>query len=147
MIDPDTFKIVDFAGAKGLVFIGDKILAFRRDTNTNHFPLCIDLPGGGRDGEETPFQTFKREVKEELNVDVTENDIHFSACVRSTLSPDKMSYFIVTKPPATKISEIALSDEGVEWMLMTPEEYIERTDGIVGQQERVRKYLGGGMGV
>lgn len=32
-------------GTKGLVYIGDKLLVYRRDTNTDVYPLCINLPG------------------------------------------------------------------------------------------------------
>ena len=44
MIHENTYKKVDFNGAKGLVFLGDKILTYRRDNKTSNKPLCIDLP-------------------------------------------------------------------------------------------------------
>jgi 8-oxo-dGTP pyrophosphatase MutT (NUDIX family) len=54
-------------GAKGLILIGSRMLVYRRDNKTKIYPLHIDLPGGGIEEGETPFEGFKREVKEEFN--------------------------------------------------------------------------------
>ena len=67
--DPNTI------GSKGLVFIDDKILVYRRDGNTTFRPHELDLPGGAPEGKETPFETFKREVKEEFNLDISKEDL------------------------------------------------------------------------
>lgn len=141
MIHENTFKKVDFNGAKGLIFIGDKILVYRRDEKTKNFPLCIDLPGGGREDDESPFETLKRETKEEFGLILEEEDICFSIKFKNLINPDTDSYFMVTKPLRSNEDEIIFGDEGVEWMLMTPEEFIIRKDGIKGQQERVKEYL------
>ena len=61
MIDKNIFsKERNFHGVKGLIFIGNKILVYRRDNNTDSFPLYIDLPGGAKELGESPFETFKR---------------------------------------------------------------------------------------
>jgi hypothetical protein len=39
-----------------------------------------------------------------------------------------------------------LGDDGVEWLLMTPEEFVVREDAIPHQQKRVIKYLTGSLG-
>lgn len=143
MIHENTYRKTDFNGAKGLVFIGDKILTYRRDSKTNNKPLCIDLPGGGREGDESPFDTFKREIKEEFGIDIEMTDVKFSCTVQSIIEPDKKSYFIVTKPLNITSSDVVFGNEGVEWILMTPEEFVSRPDGIERQQKRVRNYLEG----
>lgn len=143
MIHENTFKKIDFNGAKGLVFLADKIITYRRDHKTTRFPGCIDLPGGGREGNESPFQTFKREIKEEFGLDIQESDIDFSATVRSIVEPAKNSYFVVTKPLSFKPSDVVFGNEGSEWLLLTPEEFVNRPDGIERQQKRVKKYLAG----
>ena len=51
-----------------MVILGDKMLVYRRDLNTKKLPGYLDLIGGGREGEESPFDTFKREVKEEVGL-------------------------------------------------------------------------------
>ncbi len=143
MIHENTYKNIDFNGAKGIVFLGDKMLTYRRDNKTYSYPFHIDLPGGGREGNESPFDTFKREVKEEFGIDIEKNDIEFSWAIQSTIRPDKTSYFFVTKSLVLNPSEIIFGDEGIEWLLMTPEEFIKRPDGIERQQKRVEKFLNG----
>lgn len=143
MIHENTFKKVDFNGAKGLVFLGDKILAYRRDNKTTNLPLHIDLPGGGREGDESPFETFRREVEEEFGIGIREDEIEFSCTVPSIMEPNKKSYFIVAKTLRFKPEDIIFGNEGIEWILMTPEEFIKRPDVIERQQKRVKKYLAG----
>ena len=116
MIHKDTFKNIEFNGAKGLIFIGDKILVYRRDKNTNKLPGYIDMIGGGREENESPFETFKREVKEETGLDITTDDIQFSCPFQSYDDPTKSWFFFVTKPLKIIKSEVKFRNEGVEWM-------------------------------
>lgn len=141
MIHENTFKKVAFNGAKGIVMLGDNMLVYRRDGNTQNSPFCIDLPGGGREEDETPFETFKREVQEEFGLDINKDEIIFSYSFPSTIAPGEESYFFVTKNLTFKPKDIVFGNEGTEWMLMTPEEFISHPDGIKRQQERVEKYL------
>lgn len=143
MLHKDTFKKVDFNGAKGLIFIDDKILVYRRDNKTVDWPDCIDLPGGGREGEESPFETFQREVREEFGIDIKEGDIEFSCTIPSVMEPEKKSFFVVAKSIRFKSENIIFGNEGTKWLLMTINEFIHHPDGIKRQQERVKKYVSG----
>ena len=140
-IHENTFKKVYFNGAKGLVFLGDKILIYRRDNNTTNNPERIDLPGGGREGDESPFETFQRETKEEFGIDIKEDEIEFSCTIPSVIEPGKKSFFLVAKTSRIKPEDVVFGNEGIEWMMMSPSEFIEKSDGIKRQQERVKKYL------
>ncbi len=145
MIHKDTFRKIDFNGSKGLVFIDDKILVYRRDDKTNNSPMCIDLPGGGRENNETPFECFRREVREEFGIEIQQCEIEFSCTVNSAIEPGKKSFFIVAKTRRYGMDDIVFGNEGLEWMMMTPEEFIKRPDGIERQQKRVERYLAGNM--
>ena len=46
--------------SRGIVLRGDKMLAFLKQRTGQY-----KLPGGGREGDEVPEETFKREVLEE----------------------------------------------------------------------------------
>lgn len=144
MIHKDSFNKVEFSGAKGLVYIGDKIIVYRRDNKTDSFPLCLDLPGGGSEKGESPFETFKREIKEEFGIEITEKDITYSFRKNSQIHIGTKTFFIVVK---TKFNEkdIVFGNEGSEWMLMTVEEFMSRPDAIEKQQNRVREYMQGEM--
>jgi 8-oxo-dGTP diphosphatase len=146
MLHENTFRKVDFSASQGLLFVGSKILLYRRDKNTTSFPLHLDLPGGGRENDETPFETFQREVKEELGVSISADNLQFSCAYVNTKEPGKTSYFFVSRPLSLDESAIMLGDDGVEWLLMTPEEFVVREDAIPHQQKRVIKYLTGSLG-
>ncbi|MFA6094655.1 MAG: NUDIX domain-containing protein [Candidatus Paceibacterota bacterium] len=142
MIEENTFtNIVDFHGVKGLIFIDEKILVFRRDNKTNNFPLQIDLPGGGRENNESPFETFKREVKEEFGLIIEKTDVVFSKKYQSVLDSSKVAYFMVAKPLKILEKDIVFGEEGLGFMLMTPQEFLNLSDGVNKQQERVAEYL------
>jgi 8-oxo-dGTP diphosphatase len=141
MIDRHTFSVVEFSGAKGIVFLGEHMLVYRRDTKTNNFPLRIDLPGGGREGNETPFETFQREVGEEFGLKVREEEVVYSCSVPSVMNPDTVSFFLFARTTRFVPEDVVFGNEGVEWMLMSPNEFVQRRDGIEWQQERVARYL------
>lgn len=142
MLHPDTFnKNIEFNGSKGLLYIGDKILTYRRDEKTNNAPLCIDLPGGGREENESPFDTFQREVKEEFGISIQKEDMYYSSTHKSVIDPNAISFFMIAKPDNIKETDIVFGNEGVEYILMTVDEFIKRQDGIERQQNRVREYL------
>ena len=141
MIDQKIFVPRNFHGVKGIIFIKDKMLVYRRDTKTTDFPLCIDLPGGGRENNETPFETFKREVKEEFGLKLSGNDVAYAKQYMSAMDITKESYFIVTKPLKVKEREIIFGDEGLEFFLMKPDEYLKLNDAIGRQQLKVKEYI------
>jgi len=142
MIDKRVFeKDRDCAGAKGIVFIGQKMLVYRRDTNTNRFPLYIDLPGGGKESDESPFETYKREVKEEFGINIRENEVVYAKQYMSSLEPTKELYYIVIKTVGTREEDIVFGDEGIEYYLFTPEEYLRRKDIIPRHKDRVQECL------
>jgi len=142
MLDKDTFnKDIEFSGSKGLVFIGNQILLYRRDGRTTRYPHYLDLPGGGREGHESPFDTFKRELKEEFGIDVTESDISFCSVHESISDPGMTGYFLVAKLGDALKKEVKPSEEVPEPMFMTLEEYLLQPDVIPKQVERIRAYL------
>lgn len=145
MIHPDTFKKVDFSGAKGLIFLNDKIIAYRRDNKTSNSPGLIDLPGGGREEDESPFDTLKREVMEEFGIKIVKEEIISSFRQDSFVNPGTKSFFFVVKTSGLEAKDIVFGNEGTEWMLMATDEFIHRSDGIERQQKRVERYLAGKM--
>ena len=66
----------DFSGCKIALLHGDIILTILRDDiPTIPYPNMWDLPGGGREGNETPFECVAREVYEELNIQLSKEEV------------------------------------------------------------------------
>ena len=65
-----------FDGAKVAILVGDHVVSLLRDDiATISWPGFWDLPGGGREGAETPFQTVARETREETGLKLTRDRI------------------------------------------------------------------------
>jgi 8-oxo-dGTP diphosphatase len=128
------------AGTKGLVFVGDKIIVYRRDNKTDKYPLHLDVPGGGPEANETPFETFQREVNEEFKLYITSKDIVYGRRYPSNLEKGKFGYYVVAKLPKEMAAEIEFGDEGIEYLLMSLEEYLARDDAWPIFQERAADY-------
>ena len=143
MIDENTFdgKHLDFIGTMGIVYIGKEMLVYRRDGKAPSWPLCVGLPGGGREGEETPFETLAREVKEEFNLNIKEKDIVYSRKYDSVEKPGKFAYFMVAKSKDLLEKDIVFGNEGLYYFLMDPAEYSSLEDAVAPFKARINSYL------
>jgi 8-oxo-dGTP diphosphatase len=130
----------NFVGTKGLVFIGDKLLIYRRDAKAPKYPLHLDVPGGGAEPNETPFQTFQREVNEEFGLEIASDQIVYSRRYKSSLNPNEFGWYAVAKLPSNVEGQIKFGDEGVEYMLMGLNEFLKRDDVWPAYQQRAVDY-------
>ena len=128
-------------GVKGLVFIGDRILTYRRDENAPDYQFHLDLPGGASEPHETPFQTFQREVKEEFDLDLEPGHIVDAEKRQRKADPSKAVYFPIAHIPDTYAKNITLGNEGTDFLLLSVQEFLSRADIIPYFQKRVAEYL------
>ena len=135
-------EISDFTGCKIALFCGDKLLTILRDDKSNiPYPNTWELPGGGREGDESPFECVAREVYEELGFRLTEDCLLWSKVYPSMLFEGKESIFLVGKLRQEQFDSIVFGDEGQGYKLMSIEEFLS-SDKVVPQlQDRVRDYL------
>lgn len=141
-IDPDTFNgDAEFHGVKGLIRVADKIIAVRRDTKTMKYQLQLDLPGGGREGHESPFETLRREIREILGIIIAPEDIIFSIRYEHNAGHSHDTFFMVTKELPIDAHKIVFGEKGITHTLMTMHEFIERDDVVEKQKERIVHYL------
>ena len=56
-----------------------------------------ELPGGGREGIETPPECLQREVWEELGLTLKEESIIWSRIYPSILDKDRLAIFVVAQ--------------------------------------------------
>ena len=135
-------EISDFTGCKIALFCGDKLLTILRDDKSNiPYPNTWELPGGGREGDESPFECAAREVYEELGIHLTKDCLHWSKVYPSMLFEEKESVFLVGKLRQEQFDSIVFGDEGQGYKLMSIDEFLS-SDKVVPQlQGRVRDYL------
>ena len=135
-------EISDFTGCKIALFYGDKLLTILRDDKENiPWPNMWELPGGGREGDESPFECAAREVFEELGIRLTKDCLLWRKVYPSMLFEGKESVFLVGKLAQEQFDKIVFGDEGQSYKLMSIDEFLD-SDKVVPQlQDRVRDYM------
>jgi 8-oxo-dGTP diphosphatase len=128
-------------GAKGLLYIGDKLLLYRRDGNTTLEPHKIDVPGGGPFEGESPFMNFAREVKEEFGLELQRQQIVYAKAYPHSQDTSRTGYFLVARLPDDAKDKVVFGDEGEKWFLLSIDEYLSAKDAWVLFQVRTRDYL------
>ncbi len=132
----------DFTGCKIALLCDGQILTILRDDKaTIPWPNLWELPGGGREGDETPFECAAREVYEELSIQLSKEDIVWSWIYPSMLDENKNSIFLVGQLTQERFDNILLGDEGQDFKLMSIEEFLTLDQVVPQLQERVRDYV------
>ena len=135
-------EISDFQGCKIVLICGDKVLTILRDDKDDiPCPNMWELPGGGREGDESPFECAAREVYEELGIHLTEDCLFWSRVYPSMLFADKQSVFLVGKLTQEQFDNITFGDEGQGYQLMNIEEFLSSSQVVPQLQERLKDYL------
>lgn len=142
MIDERIFeRNRNFDGAKGPIFICEKVLILQRDDNTKDYPFYIDLPGGGKENTESAFETFQRETKEEFGINIEKEDIVYAKLYMSDSQNNRESYFIVAKLNNFNDKDIVFGDEGFGYSLVSIEDYLKIKKIVPNQREKFLEYL------
>ena len=136
-------KQMEFSGCKIALLCDDRLLTILRDDKASiPYPNMWELPGGGREGEETPFECVQREVFEELGLKLEEADILWAKEYQGMLDPDKISIFMVGTITQEECTIIAFGDEGQAYQMMDVSQFLADEKVIPQLQDRLRDYLG-----
>ena len=135
-------EISDFTGCKIALFCEDRILTILRDDKSNiPYPNTWELPGGGREGDESPFECVAREVYEELGIHLTGDCLLWSKVYPSVLFEGKQSVFMVGQLSQDQFDSITFGDEGQGYKLMPIEEFLNSKQAVPQLQGRLKDYL------
>jgi 8-oxo-dGTP diphosphatase len=128
-----------FHGAKIALLVEDQIVTILRDDiPTIPWPDHWDLPGGGREGNETPVECALRELHEELGLTLDPASVNW--LMRDT-SPLGFRWFLVAELPRFDTSMVNFGNEGQEWRLVELDWYLSHEKAISNHKERLRTYL------
>lgn len=135
----------DFSGAKIALLCGGRLVAYRRDAKpTIPWPGLWDLPGGGREGGETPAECALREVEEEFGLALAPRRVHWCRRYPGALAPQAHTYFLAAGITAAEVASIRFGEEGQYWQMMSCAEFLAHPQAIAHLQARLADYLAGG---
>ncbi len=122
-----------------MLFAGPFLIALWRDhTPGIVFPGCLDFPGGGREGAESPEACALRETEEEIGLRLSEADLEL---VHIRENQGKVSFFFVAHVDETVLDDIVFGCEGEGWQSMLPENFVSHPKAIPHFADILRAYL------
>jgi 8-oxo-dGTP diphosphatase len=131
-----------FVGAKAALFCGNAILTYLRDSHPGlPWPGMWDLPGGGREGEESPEACLLRELHEEFGLRLPATRLTWRVMLPAMLYPERQSVFFAGRVTAAEVATIRFGNEGQGWSLMPTEAFLTHPKAIPDLQHRVRLAL------
>ena len=134
-----------FVGAKAALTCGDAILTILRDTHPGlPWPGMWDLPGGGREGDESPETCLLREVEEELSLRLPPSRLTWRIELASMTVPSRPSHFFAGTLTRDEVASIRFGDEGQGWALMPIRDFLNHSHAIPEMQRRVQLALTAG---
>nr|WP_275982052.1 NUDIX hydrolase [Frigidibacter sp. ROC022] len=113
----------------------------RDDRDDIPYPDRWDLPGGGREGSETPLRCALRETREELSLEIAPEAVHWGRDFPGTRPGQDRVWFFATRDDGLDLGRVRLGDEGQRWALMPVAEYLAHPRAIAPLVERLRVYL------
>lgn len=137
--DPDG-ALPGFIGAKAAFFCGTRLLCYLRDDLPgliwrNHW----DLPGGGREGTETPEACLLRELHEEFGLSLPAARLERRLVLPSADFPGQMSVFFAGQVTAVEAAAVRFGPEGQRWEMMEVAGFLARGDAVPWLKDRVRR--------
>lgn len=128
-----------FHGAKAALICGSRLAVLRRDELPG---LCwagrIDLPGGGREGGESPADCAAREVREEIGISIAPARFHWG---RAFPAQGRAGWMLAAAISDAEAGAMQLGDEGQACWMMEIDAFLAASDAVPHLQDRLRIYL------
>nr|WP_319248624.1 NUDIX hydrolase [uncultured Celeribacter sp.] len=131
-----------FDGAKIAILRGDQVLCLQRDDRPDiPFPGAWDLPGGGREGRETPLETVTRELHEELGLYLDPARIIYQRCEAGGRAPQDRVHFFVARWEDLSDCLIRLGDEGQGWAWFDLADFLHCAEAVPPLRDRLARFV------
>lgn len=131
-----------FSGAKIALVCGQRLVTYRRDDKPSiPWPGLWDLPGGGREGGETPAACALRETREEFGLSISPARLHWCRRYPGLTVPGRATYFLAAPIGEDEVAAIRFGEEGQYWRMMTTAEFLGHGEAVPHLQDRLADYL------
>lgn len=128
---------MDFTGAKAALFCGASVLVYLRDEKPGlRWPGLWDLPGGGREGEESPEDCLLREVWEEFGLQLSPERLVWRRVFHSMVEDGRESVFFGGWLSREELGRVRFGDEGQGWELMPIGVFLGHSAAVPEMQRR-----------
>lgn len=129
----------EFSGAKLVCLIGGRLLTLLRDdTPEIPFPDHWDLPGGGREGDESAVACVLRETQEEFGLRLSPEQLIWRQDFASPTLPGTGSAWFGARLPSDAAANIRFGQEGQRWDLVPPATWLVMSNVVPHFPDRVR---------
>jgi 8-oxo-dGTP diphosphatase len=129
--------MTDFVGAKAALVCDGAVLTYLRDDHQGlPWPAHWDLPGGGREGQESAEQCLLRELREEFALSLTPAHLTWRASFPALHSPGRQAIFFAGRLTQSDVSAIRLGTEGQSWRMMPVAEWLAHPRTVPDLQRR-----------
>lgn len=127
-----------FVGAKAALFCGPTLLTYLRDDHPG-LPWAgwWDLPGGGREGDESAETCLLRELAEEFGLTLSAHRLTFRRVLPSMSVAGRPSVFFAAEITTAEIKAIRFGNEGQCWQMMPTDAFLAHPRAIPAMQQRV----------
>jgi 8-oxo-dGTP diphosphatase len=130
-----------FSGCKLALVHRGTVLTYTRDRKVGiPYPGLLDLPGGGREGRESPEQCVLRELAEEFGLRLPAERLLYRRRYELPAGQGH-AWFFAGLLHAGEIASIAFGDEGSHWQLIAIEDFLSHPMAIPHLRDRVREFL------
>jgi 8-oxo-dGTP diphosphatase len=129
-----------FHGCKLALLQGNCVLVYERDEHVK-FAGMWDLPGGGREGQESPEDCVLRELEEEFGLAFPANRLEYRKRYAAAHT-DSYAYFFVGRLSASEVASIRFGNEGKRWRLMEIDEYLDHPEALPNHKAWLKEYRG-----
>lgn len=134
--------MMDFTGVKIALIKDDRLLVIQRDNKPGlRYAGMWDLPGGGREDNETPFECMAREVNEELGLTLSPQSVIWEKTYHTGRTPSQIAYFMVAHINDIDIRSVIFGDEGQGWKMIKIDEFMVDKTVVEPLKTRLNDYL------
>ncbi len=128
---------MDVVGCKAAFFCGADILTYLRDETPGlGWAGLWDLPGGGREGNESPEDCLLRELEEEFGLRLPAERLVWRRVFPSIMDASRPSVFFGGVLSEAEIARVRFGDEGQCWQMMPVAAFVAHAAAVPEMQRR-----------